>query len=133
VSLNTAHGEVYLIQQYVIKFVSVLWQVAGSPFSSTNKIDLHNITDILLKVVLNTITLTPFRTISTDLKLSDTVTIGRNCYLSCVLFFFSFCCSINGIPACTNSKLLTTILRDERKSEITYIPIYVQVFTQCMH
>jgi beta-glucosidase len=31
-----------------------------------------------------------------------------------VYFFFKyFFCSINGIPACANSKLLTTILRDE--------------------
>jgi hypothetical protein len=28
-SLNTAHGEVYLIQHYVIKFVSDLMQVCG--------------------------------------------------------------------------------------------------------
>jgi hypothetical protein len=49
VSLNPAHGEVYLIH-YVIKFVSDLQL---SLVSSTNK------TDILLKVVLNTITLNP--------------------------------------------------------------------------
>ena len=29
VSLNPIHGEVYLIQHYVIKFVSHLWQVGG--------------------------------------------------------------------------------------------------------
>ena len=29
VSFNPAHGEVYLIQHYVIKFVSDLWQVGG--------------------------------------------------------------------------------------------------------
>jgi hypothetical protein len=29
VSLNPAHGEVYLIQHYVIKFVIDLWQVCG--------------------------------------------------------------------------------------------------------
>jgi len=29
VSSNHAHGEVYLIQHYVIKFVSDLWQVGG--------------------------------------------------------------------------------------------------------
>ena len=28
-SLNPAHGEVYLKQHYVIKFVSDLWQVSG--------------------------------------------------------------------------------------------------------
>ena len=31
----------------------------GTPVSSTNKTDRHNITEILLKVALNTITLTP--------------------------------------------------------------------------
>ena len=40
---NPAHGKVYLIQHYVIKFVSDLRQV--------------NITEILLKVGLNTMTL----------------------------------------------------------------------------
>ena len=29
VSSNHVHGEVYLIQHYVIKFVSDLWQVGG--------------------------------------------------------------------------------------------------------
>jgi hypothetical protein len=66
------------IQHYVIKFVSDLRQVggflyttlcdkvcqwlatgrwfsSGSPVSSTNKADRHDITDILLKVALNTI------------------------------------------------------------------------------
>jgi hypothetical protein len=41
VSSNAAHGEVYLI-----------------PVSSTNTTDRHNIAEILLKVALNTITLT---------------------------------------------------------------------------
>jgi hypothetical protein len=31
VSLNHARGEVNLIQRYVIKFVSDLWQVSGFP------------------------------------------------------------------------------------------------------
>jgi hypothetical protein len=61
VSSNPTHGEVYLIQHYVIKFVNCLWQVDGFLLvlvSSTNKTDRHNITEILLKVALNTITLT---------------------------------------------------------------------------
>ena len=59
-------GGVYSIQDYVIKFVSDLLQVGGflrySGFS-TNKTDhgRHDVTEILLKVALNTIThLTPF-------------------------------------------------------------------------
>jgi hypothetical protein len=47
------------VQHYVIKFVRDLRQVgvfsAGIPVSSTNKTDCHDITEILLKVALNTI------------------------------------------------------------------------------
>ena len=43
------------------KFVSDLQQVSGSPVSSTNKTDLHDITEILLKVALNTITLNEYK------------------------------------------------------------------------
>ena len=53
VSSNPAHGEVYSIQHYEIKFVNDLWQVGkfspGTPVFSTNKIDRHDITGILLK------------------------------------------------------------------------------------
>ena len=35
------------------------WLSPGTPVSSTNKTNHHDITEILLKVVLNTITLTP--------------------------------------------------------------------------
>jgi len=55
-SFNLAHGEVNSIQHYVIKFVSYLRQVGGFLRvlrSSTNKIDRHDITEILLKVGLN--------------------------------------------------------------------------------
>jgi hypothetical protein len=55
VSLNLAHGEIYSIQHYVVNFVSDLRQVSGFiwvvRFSITNKIDRHDITEILLKVV----------------------------------------------------------------------------------
>ena len=57
--------EVYLIQQYVIKFVSDLWQgqwfSLGTPVPSTNKTACHNITEILLKVALNIKTPNPTR------------------------------------------------------------------------
>ena len=43
---------------YVIKFATGQWFYPGTPVSSTNKIDLHDITEILLKVSLNSITLT---------------------------------------------------------------------------
>jgi len=59
VSLNPPHGKVYSVQHYVIKFVSDLRQVigffTGTAVSSPKKTDCHDITEILLKVVLNTI------------------------------------------------------------------------------
>ena len=54
VSANHAHGEVYSIQHYVIKFVIDLRQVGsffpGTPVSCTNKTDRHDIPEIMLKV-----------------------------------------------------------------------------------
>jgi len=50
VSLNSAHGKVYLMQHYVIKYVSDLQQVGGFLWDK-------EIIEILLKVELNTITL----------------------------------------------------------------------------
>ena len=59
VSLNPAHGEVYSMQHYVIKFVSYFRQVSGFLrvlwFPPDPPINLTNITEILLKVALNTI------------------------------------------------------------------------------
>ena len=51
------HGEAYSIQQYVIKFVSGdrLVIFSGNSVSSTNKIDRHDTTEIVLKVALSTI------------------------------------------------------------------------------
>ena len=60
VSLNPVHGEVCLIQHDVI-VCQWLRQVSGFlqvlRFSDTNKTDRHDITEILLKVALNTINL----------------------------------------------------------------------------
>jgi hypothetical protein len=45
-----------LDKHHVIKFVSDLrWFSAGIPVSSTNKTDCHDITEVLLKVAVNTI------------------------------------------------------------------------------
>ena len=60
--LESHSGEVYSIQHYVIKFFTNLRQVGfslGTMVSFTNKTDFNDITEILLKVVLNTITLIP--------------------------------------------------------------------------
>ena len=54
-------GEVYSISlcDKVFQWLAAgRWFSPGTPVSSTNKIDLHDIAEILLKVALNTITLT---------------------------------------------------------------------------
>ena len=59
VSSNPVHGEVFSIQYYVIKFVSDLRQVDGFHrvfrFPPPIQTDCHGLTEILLKVALNTI------------------------------------------------------------------------------
>ena len=64
-SSDLVHVEVYSIQHYVIKFVKdlrqvggVFWRQGGTPVSSTNRNDAHDITETLLKMALNAITLT---------------------------------------------------------------------------
>ena len=60
VSSNPADGEVYSIQFYVMKFISFFRKIGDFlRVSSTNKTDCHDIAQILLKVALNTTTLTP--------------------------------------------------------------------------
>ena len=56
VSSNLNLGDVYSIQHYVIKFVNGL---LFSPVSSSNKNDIHEIIEVLLKVALSTIDLKP--------------------------------------------------------------------------
>jgi len=76
VSSNPANGDVYSIENYMIKFVSDLRQVGGflrvTPVSLANKTDRHDIIKALLKVALNTITLIPNPNID-DLELLLTV------------------------------------------------------------
>ena len=59
VSSNPYQGDVYSMQHYVIKFVSELQQVGGFlqvlRVSYTKKNECYDITEILLKVALNTI------------------------------------------------------------------------------
>jgi len=57
----TLHGDVYSIQHYVIKVCQCLaagrWFSPGTVIPSTNKAHRHYITEILLNVVLSTITI----------------------------------------------------------------------------
>jgi hypothetical protein len=56
---KTVHREVHSVQHYVKMLVSYLRQIGGFfPVSSTKKNDCNDISKILLKVALNTITLT---------------------------------------------------------------------------
>ena len=57
--LKSFHSEAYSIQHLCDKvcqwFATGLWLSQSTPVSSTNKTDRHDITEILLKVALNTI------------------------------------------------------------------------------
>ena len=57
-SSNPVHSEAYSIQHYVKKIAipaTCRWFSLGTPISATNKTDRHDITEILLKLPLNTI------------------------------------------------------------------------------
>jgi len=60
VSSNPAHGEVYSIQHWYSLSVTCAgrWFSPGTSVFSTNKTDRDYITDLLLNVALNTITIT---------------------------------------------------------------------------
>ena len=55
-SLRGVHDRT-LCEKVCQLLVAVLWFTPGTPVSSTNKTDRHDITEILLKVALNTIIL----------------------------------------------------------------------------
>ena len=65
VSSNPAHGEVYLIQHYLINLSVTFDRLMVFSCSFTNKTDHHDMTEILLKVALNTLTLTKINKIMT--------------------------------------------------------------------
>jgi len=89
---NSVHGKVYSIQHYVKKFCQLLvtgqWFSTGTQVSSTNKTCPHDITEILLKMALNTITLnlqSCFAII--DLNSHKTLILARGPLLSCLVSF----------------------------------------------
>jgi hypothetical protein len=57
VSSNPAHSEVYLTHHYVINFISDLRQVGGFFGVSTNKTDGHDVSELLLNMTINSITI----------------------------------------------------------------------------
>ena len=52
---HQSSNPVHSMQHYVIIIATGWWFSPGTPVSSINKTDRHNITEILLKVALNTI------------------------------------------------------------------------------
>ena len=86
-SSNLVHGEVYSIQHYTIKYDrSVIFSRYSG--SSTNKIDVNDITEILLKVTLNTTIHNPLNPLLTRFHLKAKVTAYSNVFfvveISCV-------------------------------------------------
>ena len=112
VSLNPSHDEVYSVQHYVIKFLSDLRQVSGflwvlqfPSLIKKKKKDRHEITGLLLKVALNTITLTDLHITIVDSSIQKQYTyiyiyntvIHRTCthiYERSTTFFLQFSLNI---------------------------------------
>ena len=92
---NPAHGEMYSMQHYVIKFVSDFWQVGDFlqilRFPPVIKLSRHDITEILLNVALNTIL--PTLTLNCDLHYrvyftkSMVIKLNINAISFCILRF----------------------------------------------
>jgi hypothetical protein len=79
---------VYSIQHYVIKFVSDFatgqWFSPGTPLSSTNKTDRHDIIYItLLKVALNTIILPPLSVVNQSFEYTYIYLFSQNAVKDC--------------------------------------------------
>ena len=84
VSSNPVHGEVYSIHHYVIMFVSdVRWVFSGTLVSFTNKTDLNDIAEILLKVALNTIT--QFHLCNITNVVPMTTSVSRWLHIVCIM------------------------------------------------
>jgi hypothetical protein len=76
---------VYSIQNYVIV---CQWFSPGTPVSPTNKTDIHNITDILLKPKLTTITLMHPRYLITAKRNNQSIRHRHKFRLFCKFIFF---------------------------------------------
>ena len=124
---NHAHGEVYSIQHRIYRWFATSTCKTfslGTPVSSINKIDYHNIAEILFKLALNTITLT--------LKRASIIITQRYYYLKLVsekkiaesiwvAFVFSFI--MNSIDGLIISMLASSVL--DRGFETTKLVIIV--------
>ena len=102
---NTTHAEVYSIQHYVIVCQWLVTRWWFSPVSSTNKTDRHDITEILLKVVLNTKILIPYLYDNTVIYI-DTVVLSTSGYLYDMIGYQLFIFCWRGLHhTCQNKRL----------------------------
>ena len=70
-------------------FASGRWFSPGTQVSSTNKTDHHDITEILLKVVLNTITLILVDWMKSEWKLSNISSLYILVYIHCTIQYIN--------------------------------------------
>ena len=84
-------SEVYSMQYYVVKLVSDIatgqWFSPGNPLSSTYKTDRHDMAEILFKVALNTISISPY-------ILRIQIVQNYSSYSVCDVFSFRLYCLI---------------------------------------
>jgi hypothetical protein len=72
------------------QFATCRWFSPGTPVSSTNKTDRYDITEILLKVALNTLTINP---VYIQLDIDNVPRWDENFVIQqSVLFFITFLC-----------------------------------------
>jgi predicted secreted protein len=70
----------FVLLSFDLRFTdSDCWFSPGTPVSSTNKTDRHDIAEILLKVVLNTITLIPYTPIHKSVHEERDIWVYRVC------------------------------------------------------
>jgi hypothetical protein len=85
------------IQHYVTKWLATSrWFSPGTPVSSLNKTDCHDITEILLKVTLNMITLTLTQSIK-NIKLISQIVVNQTTIRSQLQWPVFFVEVLNGI------------------------------------
>ena len=95
------------------------WFSPGTPVSSTNKTEYHNITDILFKVALNTITFTINLQIITYLLGQVSVPLTFISYISATMWY-----TVSGSGESTVPYIIREPFEDDGKSRQAFVSPY---------
>ena len=118
----------YTIQHYVIKFVNDptggQWFSPGTPVSSTNKTDRHDVTEILLNVALNTIAL--ILTLTFSFRSFVNISLKRSWYS--IFFELAIIIKLNQIKTLDAYSYRKTL----QKMQITIVPLLIRPCFTCI-